>query len=79
MNPDPDPSAESEPAESEPAESESLADTDGELQSFLGSEQPTGRGWHLLDPDQGDQGGWREIDADHDKERLDLSEEGDNS
>lgn len=37
VDPEPDP-----PAETEPQEPESLADTEGELQDFLGSDQSAG-------------------------------------
>jgi hypothetical protein len=42
VNPDPDPKPSEAPPPEQPAEPESLADTDADLQSFLGSEEPAG-------------------------------------
>jgi hypothetical protein len=47
VNPDPDPQPAPEPPPEPPPEpAESLADTEGELQNFMGSDQPGG-GEHL--------------------------------
>lgn len=47
VDPEPDP-----PVETEPEESESLADTEGELQDFLGSDQSEDGGHLHLSQDE---------------------------
>jgi hypothetical protein len=42
VNPKPDPKPSEEPPPEPPADPESLADTDADLQQFLGSDEPDG-------------------------------------
>jgi hypothetical protein len=74
MSPDPDPQSDQQPAsgsdsapEAAPEQPQSLADTDADLQSFLGSEEPPPVRWHETDGSR-----WHETRP---QDRLDPSDE----